>query len=90
MTHSHLFLFFVFLLSLWVVGQTGKEEVNSSLEWEVNGQYRYFYDAPQFDNQLYNSPSIGIKPTYTAIWEDGYQNFIASAYFNWDRDANRR
>ena len=90
MTHSHLFLFFAFLLSLWVVGQTGKEEVNSSLEWEVNGQYRYFYDAPQFDNQLYNYPSIGIKPTYTAIWEDGYQNFIASAYFNWDRDANRR
>ena len=90
MKQTHLFLFFSLIFLHGLTGQMEKKEVISSIEWEVNGQYRYFYEAPQFDKQLYDYPSIGIQPTYTVIWDVGYQSFIASAYFNWDRDENRR
>ncbi len=90
MKQTHLFLFFSIIFLHGLNGQMEKKEVNTSVEWEVNGQYRYFYEAPQFDKQLYDYPSIGIQPTYTVIWDVGYQSFIASAYFNWDRDENRR
>ena len=90
MKQSYSLLFLILFLSHWVAGQTKEEEeLETSLEWELNGQYRYFYDTPQFENQLYDYPSIGIQPTYSFIWDNGYQNFIASAYFNLDRDKNR-
>ena len=89
MNPSNLFLAFILLLCGIVSAQTKKDEVKTTIEWEVNGQYRYFYDAPQFENQLKDYPSIGIQPTYSFVWDNGYQNFIASAYFNKDRDANR-
>ncbi|MAV79949.1 MAG: hypothetical protein CBD31_04350 [Flavobacteriaceae bacterium TMED171] len=90
MKQTHLFLFFSLIFFHGLTGQMDKKEVISSIEWEVNGQYRYFYEAPQFDKQLYDYPSVGIQPTYTVKWDVGYQIFIASAYFNWDRDENRR
>lgn len=89
MNPSNLFLAFILLLCGIVSAQTIKDEVKTTIEWEVNGQYRYFYDAPQFENQLKDYPSIGIQPTYSFVWDNGYQNFIASAYFNRDRDENR-
>lgn len=88
MNPSNLFLAFILLLCGIVSAQTKKDEVKTTIEWEVNGQYRYFYDAPQFENQLKDYPSIGIQPTYSFVWDNGYQNFIASAYFNRDRDEN--
>ena len=90
MKQTHLFLFFSLIFLHGLTGQMEKKEVISSIEWEVNGQYRYFYEAPQFDKQLYDYPSVGIQPTYTVKWDDDYQSFITSAYFNWDRDENRR
>jgi hypothetical protein len=89
MNPSNLFLAFILLLCGIVSAQTIKDEVKTTIEWEVNGQYRYFYDAPQFENQLKDYPSIGIQPTYSFVWDNGYQNFIASAYLNKDRDPNR-
>ena len=65
------------------------DKVNTDLEWEINGQYRYFYESPKYMNQLSDFPSFGVQPTYSFRWNDGYENFIASAYFNWDRDENR-
>ena len=88
MNPSNLFLAFILLLCGIVSAQTIKDEVKTTIEWEVNGQYRYFYDAPQFENQLKDYPSIGIQPTYSFVWDNGYQNFIASAYFN--RGATQR
>lgn len=65
MKQSYSLLFLILFLSHWVAGQTKEEEeLETSLEWELNGQYRYFYDTPQFENQLYDYPSIGIQPTY--------------------------
>lgn len=89
MNPSNLFLAFNLLLCAILSAQTKKNEVKTTIEWIVNGQYRYFYDAPQFENQLKDYPSIGIQPTYSFVWDNGYQNFIASAYFNKDRDPNR-
>lgn len=90
MKSSNFFLAFIFLFSVIVMAQTEKDEVKTTIEWEFNAQYRHFYDAPQFDNQLKDYPSIGIQPKYSFGWDNGYQNFIASAYFSIDRDENRR
>lgn len=87
MNHPQLSIFLILLSSFFLYSQ--EDTVYTSTEWELSSESRYFYDAPQFEKQLNYYPSFGIQPTYKFRWNDGYENFILSAYFNWDRDENR-
>ena len=87
MNKSSLIIAFIFLNGIFLFAQ--EDIIEISKEWELSRESRYFFDTPQFENQLNYYPSFGIQPTYKFKWNEGYENFIFSIYFNLDRDKNR-
>ena len=87
MNKSSLTITFIFFYVNFLLAQG--EVIDISKEWELSRESRYFFDTPQFENQLNYYPSFGIQPTYKFKWNEGYENFIFSIYFNFDRDKNR-
>lgn len=78
------------LLSLYCVhAQQNDNNVKTSWEWELEGQYRYFYDSPQFEHQINDYPSLSVEPTFRMSWNDGYEKINATVFLNWDKDPLR-
>ena len=87
MNKSSLIVVFIFLNGIFLFAQ--EDIIDISKEWELTRESRYFFDTPQFENQLNYYPSFSFQPTYKFKWNEGYENFIFSIYFNLDRDKNR-
>ncbi len=69
--------------------QTKEKKVNHDFELEVEGEYRYFYDEPQFQNQKSHFPSIAITPKYTIDWNKGSESINFTGFFRVDVDNKR-
>lgn len=89
---KNIFLFLlVLLLSQDFVKAQEKEEekVFHDFGLEIAGEYRYFFDAPLFEGQKSNFPSIAFTPEYTLDWNAGYESINFTGFFRIDRDSER-
>ncbi len=68
--------------------QDGKK-TNQEFELEVQSEYRYFTDSPQFQGQKDHFPSIAVIPEYSIDWNKGYESINFTGFFRLDRDDNR-
>ncbi len=71
----------------------GQEKEKSNLthefELELEAEYRYFWDDPQFSEQLDHYPSIAIRPDYSLEWNKGYESLNFTGFLRVDRDDER-
>ena len=84
--------FFTLIFSFALLNAQQKEKkkkYSQDFELEVNAEYRYFYDSPQFTGQESNFPSISLQPSYSLSWQKGYQKLVVSPFVQLDRDKNR-
>lgn len=84
--------FIVLILPLsHLVGQEKKTKKPLTHEFslDLNGEYRYFFESPQFAGQKSHFPSLAITPEYSVRWDNGFQRINAMAFLNVDRDENR-
>ena len=67
-----------------------ESDANSiDFQLELTGEYRYFYDAPQFNQQLDHYPSISATPELSYDWNDGYDVINFEGFVRLDRDEKR-
>ena len=77
---------------LWLASSAYSQDsnrVSHDYEIKVEGEYRYFYQDPQFPEQKDHFPSISIEPAYTMEWKDGYERIDFTGFFRWDVDDHR-
>lgn len=79
----------LFLVSRIGFTQTEEKKVSHDFSLELEGEYRYFYDSPQFEGQENHFPSLAITPEYTLEWNDGYESINFTGFFRLDRDDAR-
>lgn len=65
------------------------EKVNHDFEFELEGEYRYFFDEARFDGQADHYPSLAFRPEYSADWNKGYESINFKGFFRLDRDDER-
>lgn len=66
-----------------------KPKINHDLEFELEGEYRYFYNDAQFSGQENQYPSIAFRPEYSAMWNQGYESINFKGFIRVDRDDPR-
>ena len=66
-----------------------KSDVDQTFELELETEYRYFYDRPQYTGQQNHFPSLAIRPKYGVEWENGHKRIAAEGFFRWDKDHRR-
>ncbi|RNC86701.1 MAG: hypothetical protein ED556_04585 [Winogradskyella sp.] len=81
-------LVIVFALNT-VIAQEDSKSTTQDFELEVQSEYRYFTDSPQFQGQKDHFPSIAIIPEYNIEWNKGYESINFTGFFRLDRDDNR-
>jgi len=64
-------LFVLLLYQSNSIAQEIKEKPVQEFELEIEGEYRYFYDDPQFENQESHSHSLAFTPEYSITSKDG-------------------
>lgn len=92
MNFKALFFTSVFLLTIVTHSNAQSEKNNKpnhDFELELEGEYRYFYDDPQFGDQESHFPSLAIRPAYSLDWNKGYESINFKGFFRLDRDDER-
>ncbi len=69
--------------------QSKKDIPNQEFELELETEYRYFFENPQFSGQLDHYPSIAFRPDYSIEWNKGYESINFTGFFRIDRDDER-
>ncbi|TXN37027.1 hypothetical protein FVB32_01700 [Flagellimonas hymeniacidonis] len=69
--------------------QSKKNIPNQEFELELETEYRYFFENPQFSGQLDHYPSIAFRPDYSIEWNKGYESINFTGFFRIDRDDER-
>jgi hypothetical protein len=87
-------IFFVGLFILISYSAYGQDNevtklVNHDWEFELEAEYSYFFEDPQFEDQLDHYPSMSFQLEYSADWNKGYESINTIAFFRLDRDDKR-
>lgn len=69
--------------------EDGKSDLTHEFELELEAEYRYFWDDPQFSEQLDHYPSIAVRPDYSIEWNKGYESLNFTGFLRVDRDDER-
>lgn len=79
------------LLGYFGMSQTNEDEVklNSSFEFELEFENRFFYNDPLFVGQKDFFPSIAFNPKYSLDWNDGYESINTELFARLDVDSKR-
>ncbi|MEO1030566.1 MAG: hypothetical protein AAFX55_04135 [Bacteroidota bacterium] len=77
------------LSSGYTLAQERSSAASHEFELEVQSEYRYFTDDPQFDGQKDHFLSIAVIPEYNIEWNKGYESINFTGFFRLDRDDNR-
>ena len=86
------FLSLLFVLGFYQTNlftQDIKEKPIHEFELEIEGEYRYFYDNPQFEGQEDHFPSVAFTPEYSLEWNDGYESINFKGFYRIDVDKER-
>ncbi|MCF6346778.1 MAG: hypothetical protein L3J20_00560 [Flavobacteriaceae bacterium] len=80
-------------VTLFAISSIAQEETKNKathdFELELEGEYRYFFKAPSFNNQKDHFPSIAVRPEYNVAWNDGYESITVKGFFRLDVDSER-
>ncbi len=63
--------------------------INQDLQFELEAEYRYFYDDAQFNRQENHYPSVAFRPEYSIDWNKGYESINFKGFARLDRDDSR-
>ncbi|GAA0873364.1 hypothetical protein GCM10009117_25110 [Gangjinia marincola] len=63
--------------------------INQDLQFELEAEYRYFFDEAQFSGQENHYPSIALRPEYSIDWNKGYESINFKGFARLDRDDSR-
>lgn len=66
-----------------------KVEPDQTFELELETEFRYFYDSPQFTAQESQFPSFALRPKYDIAWNNGHKRISAEGFFRLDKDHRR-
>tara|TARA_R110001583_G_scaffold160872_1_gene312741 strand:- start:9072 stop:10295 length:1224 start_codon:yes stop_codon:yes gene_type:complete len=81
---------FLFLVSTFILfSQEEEKKIYHDFQLELEAEYRYFFDAPNFLNQENQFPSLAIKPEYSIEWNKGRELISFTGFFRVDRDDKR-
>ncbi|WP_148639405.1 hypothetical protein [Aquimarina longa] len=86
------FIYYIVLLCSTTImyGQNDdSKKIQHEFELELEGEYRYFYDAPLFKGQEDHFPSLAIRPEYKATWNKGYESINFKGFLRLDVDDKR-
>ncbi len=73
----------------WAQEKDAPKKVDHDLEFEIEGEYRFFYDDAQFNGQKDHYPSIAFRPEYSLDWNKGYESINFTGFIRLDRDDER-
>ena len=88
-------LYFLSILFVFGFQQTNllaqdiKEKPIQEFALEIEGEYRYFYNDPQFESQESNFPSMAFTPEYSIEWNNGYESINFKGFYRIDVDKER-
>lgn len=74
---------------LWSQVKDPETKATHDFGIEIAGEYRYFYDGPQFADQLDQYPSLAFIPEYSVEWDSGYESLNFKGFVRLDRDDER-
>lgn len=86
-------IFIILFISQTLVGQEStpkKSPPYQEFDLELNGQYRYFFESPQFEQQEDHFISLAIEPSYFVEWQDGKHLFKFTGFARWEQANTRR
>lgn len=89
MKNRHLILIGFLSFFAFAKAQTEPQKAVQEFELEIETEYRYFYDNPQFTEQKDHYPSIAIRPEYSIEWNKGYESVNFKGFLRVDRDDER-
>lgn len=85
----------IFSIPLFTLGtivnaqQEDTKKFDHDLRFELEAEYRYFYDEPQFTDQLKSYPAASFRPEYSISWNKGYEAIRFKGFLRLDRDEAR-
>ncbi|MEO0337769.1 MAG: hypothetical protein AAF242_01010 [Bacteroidota bacterium] len=81
---------FCFLILCGTLGaQDSDQNVILEYDLEIEGEYRFFLEEGQFEQQLQHFPSFALKPAFSLSWKNGYENLNFLGFVRLDRDEQR-
>jgi hypothetical protein len=84
---------YIIILFLSVIGYSQNNSSESTtyhnFELDLEFEYRYFYNSPNFYGQKSNYPSLAFYPNYNLEWNKGYETINFEGFYRLDIDKER-
>ena len=91
MMPKNIFLYIIVVLFTFTLKAQEAENnsITQDFEIELEAEYRFFPEDPQFSGQKDNFPSLSVLPEYSIEWNKGYESINAAAFIRLDVDDER-